>query len=337
MENKVRIYQLRGGAPDKFKLSTSDRIKLVHVDHSKLSDFSVKELASMKKWNEYILPADEGDIAYATKFNGFTITDCILLPKMGNRVIDPKIVNKNSPIYTVVSHNKITYMSYLVESDKDKVWDLLNTSPTVALKTLTGSGSRGVLLKDKSRLHLGGKYREHITGEEFEDFWKYYEDQVEITGTEGVMLQKLIPNDPKLRKINVDFVIRGGELLGYKWDETDPDAVFTNWNWGYFVRTPFTDDIMTEVVYKLTDFGITDAIMNFEAFTDHKSIVYLVEFNWRYSNSMFEWQAIGEDPLDAYIFNRKMMMPPLGRTKFSRYWQSSTYRSNPNYIDYGKV
>jgi hypothetical protein len=199
----------------------------------------------------------------------------------------------------------------------------------VAYKTTTGSGSRGVILIDKDRIHLGGKYVAKSSDADWVGFKKFAESQPDCK----IMIQQLIPNRPSLTKVNVDFVIRDGELLGYKWDATDPSAVFTNWNWGYFVRNNYTDKIMKQIHYYLTTiYGIKNAIMNFEAFSDICEETWMVEFNWRYSNSMFEWQALGIDPIYQYLkresFDDKM---PYGNHKFSRYWQCALYENIDDY------
>lgn len=334
---KLIIHQMRGCAPDKIQLAyNQDSYRLVHHDFTNLVSYEENQVESLRE-NEYILAADEGDIKFANQLSDYC-NSRILLPKSGdNRVIDfNKYVPKDSKIYEQVARGVLkdiglTYPKYITKDfckgNPDELIELVGNR-RVAIKSCTGSGSRGVLLIDKDRLYLGGKYRESLTYEEAEDIINYSTHQ-----DCNLIIQDLIPDKSNLMKINVDFVIRDGELLGYKWDEVAHDSVFTNWNYGWFIRNEYTEKFMKELTLFLTASGVTDAIMNFEAFSDNESETHLVEFNWRYSNSMFEWQSIDEDPIDAYLNDRKMKPTPGSRTKFSRYWQCMLYDDVPSYVD----
>lgn len=334
---KIVVHQMRGGAPDKIQLAyNQDSYHLVHHDFVNLISYDEDQVESLRE-NEYILPADEGDIEIANQMSSYC-NSRILLPKEGNGlVIDfNRYVPKDSEIYEqiaqgVLKDTGLTYPKYTTKnfyrSHPDELLEFVGNRK-VAIKSVTGSGSRGVILIDEDRLHLGGKYRKSLTYEDAKDLVDYSTHQCC-----DLMFQDLIPDKANLMKINVDFVIRGGDLLGYKWDEVAHDSVFTNWNYGWFIRNEYTEKFMKELTLFLVASGVTDAIMNFEAFSDNESETHLVEFNWRYSNSMFEWQSIGEDPIDAYLNNRKMKPTPGSRTKFSRYWQCKLYDDVPSYVE----
>lgn len=346
----VIVHQMRGGAPDKIQLYHKENVGLIHHDFCNLVDYNRDELSAILDKGEYILPADEGDISHVNSLDAeksLKHQELIMLPltaRKGGRVkkvITYKdFVPKDSKVYSNLSQKtRFKYMPFRVYSTEEAekfMKACIGKGIKAAYKTATGSGSRGVLLVDKDRLYLGGKYVEDLTAENVEEFINFaksqnFEDQ---KGTR-VLVQDLIPNDPSLHKINVDFFIRESRLIGYKWTETDPTAVFTNWNWGTFVRNGWTDDTMYELANFLTRFCfITDAFMNFEAFYDRAGRIYMVEFNWRYSNSTFEYQAFGVDPIYNYINNIDFLEAiPNGRYKFSRYWQCKLYENVDNYIE----
>jgi hypothetical protein len=331
---------MRGGAPDKIGLWTDGSYGLIKHDHTNLVSWTEDKIKSIVSNYEYILPADVGDILYANKLSGSygNFDDSfILLPQINCgewycKIIDyNEFVPKNSTIYEQICNGQVkgvTYMPYRL-FDVNNIKDYSELHELVyeanlgyrkfALKSTTGSGSRGVWLIDSDRLHLGGKYISKLGDKDFIEFVKFCKDN-----SAKAMIQELIPNDPKLTKVNVDFVIRDGKLLGYKWDKTDPTAVFTNWNFGWFTTTGYTDMIMKNISEFLLERGIWNAIMNFEAFTDYQSNLYLVEFNWRYSNSMFEGQAEGVDLIGHYLRGEEFKFPYEER-KFVRYWQCKYY------------
>lgn len=333
----VTVHQLRGGAPDKIQAFHLPAFtKLIHRDFTNLVDMSDSEIVSLIGQGEYILPADEGDIKRANELytNGTLLNQTnILLPQVhtiaGPRVIDyDQYVPKNSLVYEELSKGtSIKYMPYKVYSieDFENLW--LDWDKPMAFKTTTGSGSRGVVLLDPERLHLGGKYVEVLTMSMMTRF-------IDFAKSEkcSIMVQELIPNKKELTKVNVDFIIRDGRIISYKWDKTDPSAVFTNWNFGWFIRNKYTDSVMEEIQDLLCNkFKIKNAIMNFEAFSDLNSETYLVEFNFRWSNSTFEYQAFGIDPIHVY-FDNKIVELPFGEYKFSRYWQCCLYDSVNDYV-----
>lgn len=345
----VIVHQMRGGAPDKIQLYHKENIGLIHHDYCNLVDYDRDELSSILSKGEYILPADEADIAHVNKLDAekaLKNQEFILLPltaKKGKRVKKVieynKFVPKDSNVYAQLSSKTrfkyMPYKSYSIPQAEKLMKSRIGKEVPAAYKTATGSGSRGVLLVDKTRLHLGGKYVQDLNLSNVAEFIDFAKTQT-FENSEGtrVLVQDLIPNDPKLHKINVDFFIRNSRLIGYKWTETDPTAVFTNWNWGNFHRTTWTDETMQELAAFLTRFcSITDAFMNFEGFCDNAGRIYMVEFNWRYSNSTFEYQAVGVDPIYNYINDIDFLDAiPKGDHKFSRYWQCKLYENVDNYI-----
>lgn len=341
----IKVHQLRAGAPDKIMLAHSDSYELVKHDNCNLVDFTFEHLVHIQMAGEYILPADEGDIKYANDLacsHGLRNDGFILLPQRiqndgdkGDRLHTinyGEFVPKNSDVYKLLETSTgikyATYCDYSIEQFVERYTFESFKNSRCALKTATGSGSRGVWLIDPERIHLGGKYVSELSKVQFDEFLEFAEKE-----NCEILIQDLIPNDPKLTKVNVDFVIRDGQLLGYKWDKTDPTAVFTNWNFGWFIRNEYTDSVMIKIAEYLTQkYGIVNAIMNFEAFSDLSSETWLVEFNWRYSNSMFEWQALGIDPIQKYLDNENFFdSVPFGEHKFSRYWQCALYNDIPDY------
>lgn len=330
---------MRGGAPDKFNLWTNGDYKLIHHDYCNLVNYKdhINDLISMISSEEYILPADEGDIEFANelaeKYPNIDQTK-ILLPRDGSKIINyNKFVPKDSIIYKKVNYYKnLKYEQakiYSLEEFKN-ICNKLDPNYRAAYKTTTGSGSRGVLLVDPDRLYLGGKYISKLTKPDLDKLISFAEEENK-THECKIMIQDLIPNEPDLLKINVDFIIKDKKLLGYKWDETDHKAVFTNWDIGWFIKSDYTDKIMNDIANLLIkDSNITDAIMNFEAFSDMKSKFYLVEFNWRYSNSMFEGQALHMDFIGNYLNNSTFEVPN-GRHKFHRYWQCKLESDQSNF------
>jgi hypothetical protein len=325
---KLKIHQFRAGAPDKFNIWTDGTYEFVKHDNCNLRDWSVDQIKKTIKNKEYLLPADEGDIKYINevrdKLDGIDLS-YILLPqeKINNKleIINyEKYVPRDSVMYqNLVEKTDFIYQPYKVYSIPNFKRYVTEAIDNIAIKTLAGSGSRGVLLIDKNRLHLGGKYVEFLTKDMKDSLIKYAEEH-----KCKIMLQKLIPYDKNLKKVNVDFIMRNGKLLGYKWTNPDPTAVFTNWNWGHIINTPYTEKVMKQLAKYLKDNGIYNAIINFEAFSDMKSTIYMVEFNWRYSNSTFEQQASGIDLIGCYLRNEKFSFPK-GVRKFVRYWQCVYY------------
>lgn len=338
---------MRSGAPDKIMLQTNPCYKMVKHDNTNLVDYSFKELKELLADGSMILPADEADILHANKlFNqGLTDQDGILLPQRFKStgsgtiptlaVIDYKeFVPKNSKFYkeldgkTSAKYAKFT--EYSTADFGELFLDEINAMGRIAIKTTTGSGSRGVILIDPERVHLGGKYVPALTHSVWKEFMKFAESEYERTdGETRIIIQDLIPSN--LLKVNVDFIIKHGKLLGYRWDEVNQSQQFTNWDNGTVVRNGYTDDVVCDIVcYLVDECGIENAIMNFEAFSDETSETWIVEFNWRYSNSMFTFEAFGIDPIWNYI-NDQSFEIPYGRHKFARYWRAMLYENIPGY------
>lgn len=324
---------LRGASPDKFNVWTDRSYKMINHDFTNLVDYTEEEIRTLDNKGEYIISADEGDIRHVNKFT--ELHPSIILPKDANgKVIEYNMyIPKDSPIYQKLQLDPIFMYAPFDVMSLDKLKRRVHHNDIrkgVAIKTVTGSGSRGVMLFTgrEELLSLGGKYTTEIEGTAmWYDFCKFAEKE-----NCNIMVQELIPFiDHHLTKANVDFVIRNGKLIGYKWTATDPSAVFTNWNWGEHVNIEYTDKVMDYVVKVLVDHGIYDALMNFEAFTNYVNETWLVEFNWRYSNSTFEGQAAKVDLISSYLNNKPFEMPK-GRNKFSRYWQCMYYDDNPHLI-----
>lgn len=320
--SKYIVHQLRAGAPDKACISTDSSYQLLKHDNTNLVDYTEDELLEIKIKGEYILPADEGDIKHANKLN-FGSEYFILLPQTSDEKVIKydKFVPKDSVIYkSLVDGSPIRYMDFtsitLTEfMDKWTPEELNKFKDGVAIKSTTGSGSRGVWLIDKQRAKFGGSFISQITYAQWNKF-------VDVCRHENcnVMLQDLIPVRDNLKKINVDFVISAGALLGYMWTIPNQSQLQTNWDNGTILKSQFTDDIMHEITKLLTNNGIYNAIMNFEAFSDMHDEVIIIEFNWRYSNSMFQSQAAGIDLIGRYLRNEPFSMPN-GEHEFIRYWQ----------------
>jgi hypothetical protein len=336
--SRFRIHQFRAGAPDKFNLIYDKfLIKMYKHDNQNLVDWEDSKIVNYANCGDYMLPADEGDIRKCNNLKGGTtkVQSHILLPNTGSYVIDyNEFVPKDSQFYVnLKKETGIIYEDYSIFKNIDEflkfykegtIWIPLD----IAIKTVTGSGSRGVILntKDPNRLRLGGKY---CTIRHFNDPMML--SFIDFARKENcrIMLQSFIPLDG-LTKINVDFVIRNGKLLTYKWDVVDPSAVFTNWNWLYVLRNKYTDSVMKSLTKYIIGCGIKNAIMNFEAFSDNEQVTHLVEMNWRYSNSMFEWGAFDIDPLVCYLTNTAVPIP-MGKYKLNRFWTAGSYDKLENY------
>lgn len=328
---KLKVHLMRAGAPDKFGLELlSDKYEYVKHDNCNLRTLSKEMMDEMLGDTNYILPADEVDILVANLAfdrGGGDDQSRILLPQMVDedgyyRVIPYyEYVPKDSHIYEKLAKsdeffNYPKYKSYTISQFEDAIKTVDRNKMVV--KTTTGSGSRGVWVVDKERIHLGGKCISEFTKTQ-------YDSIIQFAKSEGcdIMIQDLC--DINLLKCNTDFVIKGGELLGYKWDIVNQNQQFTNWDNGHFFRNEYTDKVMEYVTELLVEEGIENAIMNFESYSDCNSRTELVEFNWRYSNSMFETNnSLGIDLIACYLEDKEFEIP-VGEHKFVRHWTCSLY------------
>lgn len=330
---KIKIIQLRAMAPDKAMLwvDPKSNYELIKFDQTNLVDFNLELMKLYDEAGYWILPADEGDILIANEFEYHRIFPSIILPRTTNgKVLDyGKFIPKDSMIYesletfTGMRYPKFKVISH--EDIEDYMQEILFDKPDYrcVYKTTTGSGSRGVLLVQPELVKYGGKYIPRLTSEVVKNFVDYAK-----SGKRDVMIQDHIPFEGRLKKVNVDFVIRNGNLIGYKWDITNQSQLFTNWDNFHFMRNEYTDDLMQRVAKYLVHMGITDALMNFEAFSNHVDETWMVEFNWRYSNSMFEAQALGIDLIQKYL-DAEPFETPMGMHRASRYWQCKLYDEIP--------
>lgn len=337
------VHQLRAGAPDKINLWTDKSYQLLKHDNTNLIDYSFDELSDLMNTAQYILPADEGDILHANKeFEcGLINQSFILLPQVYAsvngltylKVIDhDSFVPKDSKIYEDLEYcTGIRYPKFTKISREEYECQYEELGKEIAIKSTSGSGSRGVLLvsDDPERLKLGGKWIREIDDITHKEFMKFCDNE-----KCDIIIQDLIPLKDKegktLLKCNTDFVIRDGNLLGYKWDNVNQSQQFTNWDNGTFERNEYTDEVMEGITEYLTSKGIVNAIMNFESYSNLEDETWMVEFNWRYSNSMFEAQAFNIDLVGQYLKNEDFELP-YGTHKFSRYWQCALYSKIPGY------
>lgn len=324
------VHMMRGGAPDKANLKSN--VSLIKHNNKNLRDFSLKEIKSIAKQGHYILPSDEGDIIYANKLREKD-QSFILLPQTKNgKIIDYKsFVEKDSEVYSNLSYyTPFKYKKFEKYSIEDFKILLHNQSPLSdfvfkekAIKTTTGSGSRGVFVCSKEAFDKGWfNYHEYATLDDMYKILDFARSEKSQGHDCSIIVQDLIPVN--YDKVNVDFVIRDGELLGYKWGIPEPGSNFTNWNWCKIIRNEATEDIMNSLSRYLIDkCGVYNAIMNFEAYSnpDDTRDIYMVEFNWRYSNSTFESLAFNTDFIKCYLENIKFGMP-YGSTNVCRSWQA---------------
>ena len=344
------VVQFRAGAPDKSKLFHHANIKYHKVNGYNMADMD-KELIDYWLGKGYwLLPADEGDIKIANSLYGDQ--SHIMLPQVkvstpeGSvlKVIPYSYVNKDSGVYKHLEEK--TGMKYLkskimtVEEFEDFV-SVYEDKPyekifeECAIKTTTGSGSRGVLVCSKYAFeHKMEYYHEYATYEDLQRIISFAKSEVEGGRDCKIMIQDLIPTN--LVKVNCDFCIRNGKLLGYRWDIPEHGSNFTNWNWLTVVHNIPTDRWMKNITdYLINDCGIENAIMNFEAYqTTDLLELYMVEFNWRYSNSAFTSQAFNIDMVSCYVHNTPFSFP-VGETSVLRYWQAATRSSFGYEIDKG--
>lgn len=315
IDHPINVVQFRKLAPDKANLWTDSRVKLHGLNNTNLVDLTNDKIYEYINRDYYLLPADEGDIAKANLLDSNINQSYILLPQTENGVINYKsFVPKNSAIYSIINlYDNIVYPDYrIITSD-----DLINYGSITnkIVKTTLGSGSRGIKIVDPNR------QKDNYTTDKLthEDINKLIAESYKH-GCD-IIVQDLIPNE--YIKCNVDFIIRNRKLISYKWTVMNQNQRYTNWDNGYHLRSEWTDEVMNNVVDALIKNGITDAIMNFEGFMDSEDNpdkLHLVEFNWRYSNSMFEWESFGYDPIYGYIMNQEFFYD-FGKYPFTRYWR----------------
>lgn len=335
--SKPIIHRLRKGAPDKGMIWTDGTYLEIGHNNCNLVDFNACLLDFIRTSGEYVLPADEGDIKWAniisSKDPGCN-QEFILLPQtvVGGKfkVINyDEFVPKDSQVYKELT--KLTELKYpkcrqvsISNFEENCTLDYLNNQ-RVVIKTTTGSGSRGVYIIDPNRAYLGGSFVDKLSQEQYNNFLDFAKsEKCEI------LLQEVIPFGNNLMKCNTDFVIRDGKLLGYKWDLVDQHQVQTNWDHFDVVRNEYTDKIMYQISNYLVSLGVVNAIMNFESFSDLNSETWMIEFNWRYSNSMFECQAFHVDLVGKYLRNEPFELP-YGKHHCLRYWQCIKVEDIPNY------
>lgn len=326
------VHLMRGGAPDKANLEVNG-YDLVKHNNTNLRSMTYDRIKSLTDNNQYILPADEGDISFANNLPDDINIDYILLPHVKvdgrTKVIDYKYIQKCSKVYELISElSTVKYMPYemLTVSEFEDKLDKEKYFTNVALKTTTGSGSRGIFIANKKAYDMGlFNYHPVADRESLKSFIEFAKSE-EVNHGSKIMMQELVPIE--YTKVNVDFVIRNGILLTYKWDLPEPGSNFTNWNWLKVVRNEWTNKVMAEISELLINkIGVTDAIMNFEAYqyidyTDSsKNLLYMIEFNWRYSNSYFESFAFGDDLVRDYLENTKFVYP-YGETAVVRSWKA---------------
>lgn len=338
ISNLVKVHLCRGGAPDKGMIKVLPSCNLIKHDHTNLVDYNYELLDDYRKNWELILPADEGDIKYANKLYSLGLKDqsFILLPQELDqqeylKVIDyDKFVPKDSEFYQNLNkHTHFKYPKYqsltIEEFMREYPIDFLNKM-RVAIKTTTGSGSRGVWLINPDAVHYGGKYVSKLSHEQYTSFIDFaYKENCRI------IVQDLIPfQERNLLKCNTDFVIRDRKLLCYKWDITDQNQLFTNWDHFDVIRNEYTDKMMKQMTDYLISLGIVNAIMNFESFSNLEDETQLIEMNYRFSNSMFELNAFNVDFISIYLQENKFELP-YGKRHCLRYWQCIQTDEIPNY------
>jgi hypothetical protein len=332
---KPLVHLMRGGAPDKIMFKLVPEYDLMKHDNCNLVSISKDKITSIlsRYGNEYIMPADEGDIRYANQLNLPTeLSSRIILPQdKDGRIIEyDKYVPKDSMIYTELGKNTDVkypdFCSLTFDEFKSKYENNLGALDGKAIKTATGSGSRGVFLICKERIGLGGKYVEELTPAQFKSFMDFAEHE----GKCNILVQDI---SPALLKCNTDFIIRDGKLITYKWDIVNQSQQFTNWDNFHVYRNKYTDTIMSQITKFLCSKGIYNAFMNFESFTDFENETYMVEFNWRYSNTTFEYQAFNKDLIELYLDKKEWFSPLDKKIRCSRYWRCIQYEQIPNYID----
>lgn len=328
-ESNYVVHILRGGAPDKVNLGGNKYVGIKH-NNCNLVNFNEGKINDIINSGEYILPSDEGDIIYMNKSNILDQSSILLPQTKDNKIIDyNSFVKKNSKVYLDLFENTgikyCVFKLYTVE----ELLDLINMNyhkksdvvfSNCAIKTTTGSGSRGVFICSTEAYNKGWfNYHKHATVNDLLKIIDFAKSECKLGHDCKIMVQDLIPID--LLKVNVDFVIRDGKLLGYKWDLPETGSNFTNWNWCDIIHTNKTDEYMNKLVdYLVNDCGVYNAIMNFEGYMNADCTeLYMVEFNWRYSNSTFESLAFDIDLVHQYLINEPFEFPK-GSTRICRSW-----------------
>lgn len=341
MTKKVAI--MRSGAPDKALLGTesTDKYQFIRYNGYNLNELSTEEIKDLINNDIYIFCSDEKDIEKANKIvDEVPDQSKIILPLIKDKVIPYSYVDKDSDVYNtiekdigvIVPHKTV----YSISEFEDKI-----VSPNkynkgyilteCAIKTTLGSGSRGVIICNKEAYDKKMfNYHEGATYDDLLKLVNYARDYDE--SSIKIIIQDLIPISTN--KVSTNFVIRNGKLLGYMWQHPEKGSNFTNWNWEDMITNEHTDKYMNDIAnWLINKYKITDAFMNFEAFvTDDFSKLYLVEFNWRYSNCTFASMAFGIDLLDCYLNNKEFRFPE-GNHKVLRYWKAVRYEDIGFYKD----
>lgn len=318
---------MRAGTPDKFCMFTSGNYSLIKRDGVNLTDYSVEEINQLGK-EDYIICTSEDDIKYASKVNP-SVQRKLFLPCTDNGIIPYNdFVPKDSKFYQGIMKGKTMFTYPLKNSftiDEFRNWYPKNLGPgKFVIKVQLGSGSRGVAVINKDREpQLGAReqYRE-LTEDIANNIIKWAEK-----ADCKILIQDLAYRDlSREKKYNLNFMIKNGKLLLYKINIPDNDS--TNYDHAYFYRSEWSDKLVQSVVdYLVNEMEVVEGLFGIDGYTNFDDFTTMLECNWRHENSFFEFEALGIDFIDAYLFpeNYSMEMIPFGDTPFVRYWRCSKF------------
>lgn len=329
-----RLFQMRAGAPDKFRMFTSGNYELIKRNGVNLTSYSVYEINILSP-EDYVVSTSEDDIKYIFD-NASTIKKEVqrrlFLPCTSEGIIDYyRFVPKDSEFYKGIMEGKTMFTYPLKHSftiEEFKEWYPNHLGPgKFVIKVQKGSGSRGVAVINKDREPQVGAREQYK--ELTEDIAQNIIHWATIADCK-ILIQELAYRDlNQERKYNLNFMIKNKKLLLYKINLPDNDS--TNYDHAVFYRSEWSDRLVNSVVdYMVNDLGIEEGLFGIDGYTNFDDFTTMLECNWRHENSFFEFEALGIDFLDAYLFPEKysMDMIPFGETPFIRYWRCAKFDLN---------
>ena len=337
---------LRAGAPDKMLYQCGGKehqseFEMIRHNNCNLRDIPIDIINKWTLNNEYIIPADEPDIKFVNEHdNEIKNQEYIMLPHSKNgHIMSYKHVPKDSDYYKNLFKNTGIHYPESVVYSAEEFEEYMKSGIELkecAIKSSTGSGSRGVYICSQYAVEQGweGNYHSSAKYNDIKHIIDYTKKYRDTDGECSIKVEKLIPLN--YHKITVDFIIRDGKCLAYEWPDTYPDNFTFFWASDVY-KTDTTDKYMNRLCSYLSSLGITDGVLDFEGFMNEDcSEVWMCEMNWRwcgcYPDSLVWKDDKGEqfEWLKNYI-TKVPMHQPKGVHRIKRYWNTILEQNIPNY------